>query len=104
MTRLSVLAAAVVLALPAAAETHDVTMPRAAYAPASLTVRVGDTIRFVNDDGTSHQVFVAKVGYAFDLRAQPPGETREMVMLKAGSFEVECVLHEHMRLAVEVQP
>jgi len=104
MTRLSVFAFAVVAAFPAAAEMYEVTMAGSTYSPPSITARVGDTIRFVNDDVTNHQVFVAAVGYAFDLRNQPAGEIREMVMLRAGNFEVECVVHEHMRIAVEVLP
>lgn len=91
-------------ALAQAAETHVVTMAASVYHPASLTARVGDTIRFVNDDGTDHGVFVPTVGHAIDLGTQKPEEERELTLLKPGNFDVECTFHEHMILKVEVAP
>lgn len=97
--------AAIAIATPAvAAETHVVTMAGSVYHPASLTARVGDTIQFVNDDGTDHDVFVPTAGHAIDLGSQGPDEQRELTVLKPGKFEVECVFHEHMILTVEVMP
>lgn len=87
----------------AAAETFDVTMAGSTYSPPTLTARVGDMIRFVNDDESDHQVFAPTAGHAFDLRKQPVGEAREIVMLRPGTFEVECVIHADMKLVVEVQ-
>lgn len=85
-----------------AAETHVVTMSGSVYHPQSLTAQVGDTIRFVNDDGTDHGVFVPTVGHAIDLGTQAPEEERELTLLKPGNFDVECTFHEHMILEVEV--
>ena len=100
-----VLAAVIAIASPAvAAETHVVTMAGSVYHPASLTARVGDTIRFVNDDGADHDVLVPTLGHAVDLGSQKPDEERQMTVLKPGTFGVECVLHEHMILTVEVTP
>lgn len=87
-----------------AAETHIVTMAGMAYAPANLTSRVGDTIRFINNDVANHVVFVPTAGHAIDLGAQKPGEEREITLRKAGMFEVECANHDHMLLTVEVLP
>ena len=87
-----------------AAETHVVTMAASVFHPQTLTARVGDTIRFVNDDGTDHGVFVPTVGHAVDLGTQKPEEERELTLLKPGSFDVECTFHEHMILEVEVAP
>lgn len=89
---------------PIAAEIHTVTMAGMAYAPANLTTRVGDTIRFVNDDAADHVVFVPTVGHAIDLGAQEPGTEKTLTLMKAGTFEVECVNHDHMLLTVEVEP
>jgi plastocyanin len=87
-----------------AAETYTVTMARMTYAPANLTTRAGDTIRFVNDDAANHVVFVPTAGHAIDLGAQKPGEEREITLMKAGTFDVECANHDHMLLTVEVLP
>ena len=87
-----------------AAETHTVTMIGTAYAPAAITAQVGDSIRFVNDDQVDHDVFVPTVGHAVDLGAQKPGTETVRALGKSGTFEVECVFHDHMKLVVEVQP
>ena len=103
-----VLLAAIITAMapdsPVAAEVHTVTMAGMAYTPPSLTARVGDTIRFVNDDTAEHVVFVPIAGYAVDLGAQEPGTEKTLPLMKAGTFEVECVNHDHMLLTVEVEP
>ena len=87
-----------------AAETHTVTMAGMAYAPAMITARVGDSIRFVNDDTADHVVFVPMVEHAIDLGGQKPGEARDMRLMKAGKFEIECANHDHMLLTIEVLP
>lgn len=102
--RASLTAAVVSVPLAVAAETYTVTMAGAAYAPMVVTAGVGDTIRFVNDDTTDHDVFVPTVGFALDLGGQSPGEVRELTLTQAGRFEVECVFHDHMLLTVEVEP
>jgi plastocyanin len=79
-----------------------VTMAGADYAPASLAARVGDRLVFVNDDVLDHNVFVPTAGHGVDLGKQPPGNQTELSLGKAGSFEIECVIHPGMRLAVQV--
>jgi plastocyanin len=107
MRRLVLLAIAMSAMAPGtlfAAEIHTVTMAGMTYAPASLAARVGDTIRFVNDDGADHVVFVPTAGHAVDLGAQEPGTEKTLPLMKPGTFEVECVNHDHMLLTVEVEP
>lgn len=86
----------------AKAEDFIVTMAGADYSPPSIAASVGDTIRFVNDDETEHNVFVATAAHALDLGTQEPGAEAELVLRAPGSFDVECVLHGHMQLKVEV--
>src|SRR5262245_2762979 len=92
----------VVFASAAGAADHTVTMSGLTYRPPALTVRVGDAIRLINDDGTDHHVFVPTGGFAIDFGPQKPGTTVEMPLGKAGTFEVECVFHPHMLLTVTV--
>lgn len=92
----------IALAGPAAAEEYVVTMAGANYSPSSINASIGDTIRFVNDDDTDHNVFVPTASHALDLGKQEPGGEIELVLRTPGSFEVECVFHGHMLLQVEV--
>lgn len=92
------------LLLPAhvAAEEFTVTMAGASYQPDRITASVGDTIRFVNDDVTDHNVFIPTAGHATDLGGQEPGSETVLPLGKAGTFDVECVIHPDMLTVVEV--
>jgi plastocyanin len=87
-----------------AAEEHLVAMRDAAYAPAEIEARAGDSIRFVNRDGVDHEVFVPTVGHAIDLGKQEPGKELVLPLRKPGRLEVECVFHPGMLLTVGVRP
>jgi plastocyanin len=101
MTIMLVLGAA---ASPGLAAEHAVRMAGASYVPERLDARVGDTIRFVNEDATDHQPFVPTVGFAFDLGKQEPGTEKVYRLGKPGRFEIECVVHQDMLAIVEVRP
>jgi len=85
-----------------AAAERTVTMKGETYQPPSLAAKVGDTIRFSNDDTETHNVFVPTADHAFDLGKQEPGQTKAIRLGKPGRFEVECVIHGHMSMIVEV--
>jgi plastocyanin len=86
----------------AQAEVFTVSMLGSDYAPSTISASVGDTIRFVNDDGSDHNVFVPTASHALDLGKQEVGTEVELVLRTPGTFEVECVFHDHMLLKVEV--
>jgi plastocyanin len=75
-----------------------------AYEPASLQARVGDTMRFVNEDADWHEVFVPTAGFALDLGKQEQGTETTLTLTRPGIFEVECVHHLPMLLTVQVEP
>ena len=95
--------AGVLVAAPAAAAEHVVTMAGQQYEPAAIEAARGDTIRFVNDDETAHNVYVPTVGFGLDLGKQEPGEERTTALGQRGTFEVECVFHPDMLLTVTVE-
>jgi plastocyanin len=91
------------ISVPALAAEHVVTMAGQQYTPSELTGQPGDTIRFVNDDDTAHDVFVPTVGFGVDLGKQEPRQERALNLARSGKFEVECVFHPDMLLAVTVK-
>ena len=88
---------------PRAPVVHRISMLGSQYSPSKVDARVGDTLRFVNDDTETHAVFVPTRGFARDLGKQRPAETREILLLVAGRFTVECVPHADMNLVVQVR-
>jgi plastocyanin len=88
----------------AAGEVSEVTMAGAQFSPPAISARVGDVIRFVNDDASEHNVFVPTIGHAVDLGVQDAGTTTELALSRPGRFDVECVIHAGMLTSVEVAP
>lgn len=67
-----------------------------------LKVKVGDTISFKNQDPFFHNIFSLSDIKTFDLGSYPTGQAKSVTMDKAGISEIECAIHPHMFLTVEV--
>jgi plastocyanin len=78
-----------------------------AFSPTELTVSVGTTVTFVNDDAAAHTVThgsdgSATEGAAFD-EDLPGGESTEITFQDAGTFEVTCRFHPTMNMTITVE-
>lgn len=69
----------------------------------SLTLAVGDSIRFVNEDPFFHNIFSLSDLSTFDLGSFPKGDSRTVIFDEAGSMEVECAIHPEMYMEVTIQ-
>jgi plastocyanin len=86
-----------------AGTAHKVSMAGSKYAPAAVSARVGDTIRFDNDDFENHWVYVPTVGnYQVSRAGIKPGEAFDIVARAPGKFTVLCGLHTSMETVVTV--
>jgi YVTN family beta-propeller protein len=65
-----------------------------AFGPQSLTIRVGDSITWSNDDGPSHTV-TFKDGSP-GAKSLAPGQTFTRVFDKAGTYDYFCSFHPYM--------
>ncbi|MDH6231790.1 plastocyanin [Mesorhizobium soli] len=75
------------------AETIQVTIKHHAFAPADIHAKVGDTIKWVNEDSVGHTV-TAKGGWDLTL---PPNKAASEVVKKAGEFNYHCSIHPSMK-------
>lgn len=77
-----------------------VSIDNFAYAPASLTVRAGTTVRFVNRDSEAHTVTFPA------LHAGSPGldtgDSWQYRFLKPGRYAYICALHPYMKGTIVV--
>ena len=71
--------------------THTVTIDGAQFSPASLTVRAGDTIVWVNKDILAHTATSASGG--FDSKTIQPDKSWKYVAKKKGEFSYTCSFH-----------
>ena len=74
-----------------------------AFSIKKLKIKVGDSIKFVNDDPFSHNIFSLSPTKSFDLGSYPQGGAKTVVFDKAGTVEVECAIHPDMTLVIEVE-
>jgi len=103
MVELRVLAAVtgLALALPvAAAQTRTISIEGMQFAPASFTVKQGDTVVWENRDMVPH---TATARGAFDSGPIAAGKTWRLVAKKAGRFEYVCTLHPTMKATLVVE-
>ena len=82
------------------AASHTVMIEGVAYQPASLVVRRGDTVVWVNKDPFPHTVTARGV---FDSRDIPAGASWKYVARKSGSYTYICTLHPNMVGTLDVQ-
>jgi plastocyanin len=85
-----------------ASTAHKVSMAGTAYAPKAVQAKVGDTIRFDNDDFENHWVYVPTQGFQVSRAGLKPGEAFDIVARKPGTFTVLCGLHTQMETVVTV--
>ncbi len=69
----------------------------------TLTVKVGDTVHFRNDDSVMHNIFSLSPTQSFDLGSYDKGTSKSVTFDSAGLVEIECALHPDMYLEVMVE-
>ena len=70
-----------------------------------LEVAKGQTVVFLNDDTTSHNITVTGDGNGVSVNSgmQPPGGKFEMPFAKPGKYVVTCGIHPKMRMNIVVK-
>jgi len=99
--RLTIVALAFAMAVPAHAATVQIVMENMVISPAEVSVKVGDTIEWVNKDVLAHTA-TAKNG-DFDVM-MPPKQTATYVLKKAGAVDYYCRFHPNMKATLRIEP
>ncbi|ANN15082.1 copper-binding protein [Amycolatopsis orientalis] len=93
---------AIYLAPPSKAATQQVMMQDYAYGPASLTVRVGDTVTWMQHDQAPHDVVTTSAPVAFRSPQLSAGQSWSHTFTKPGTYSYYCSVHPDMRASVTV--
>jgi len=88
-------------AVAIASTSHTIGQAGKKFSEAALSVAVGDTVVFKNDDTVKHNIIIARM--RFNSGMQDPGTDAELTFDKAGTFKVRCGLHPKMRLTIQAQ-
>jgi plastocyanin len=91
------------LALPAQslAATISVTINASAFAPKSVTINQGDTVKWTNADKVNHQIVANKGAFASGILR--PGQTYSFTFTTSGGFAYHDALHPSVSGAVYVK-
>lgn len=85
----------------AMATRHTVAIDGVTFVPATLAVKVGETVVWVNQDPFPHTVTSQTGG--FDSHAMAPGQSWSYTPTKAGVFPYLCTLHPTMHATLTVE-
>jgi plastocyanin len=87
-----------------AAKTHEVAMKAGEkFDPATLKIKVGDSVVWVNKDKDTHDATPDKKGDFAPTGDVKPGEkSKPVTFKKAGKFKYVCSYHEDMIGVIEV--
>ena len=85
------------------AAAQNVSQKGKSFEPGMVTVKVGDSITFHNDDDVTHNAFSTSKGNEFNSKVQAPGSTSSITFKAPGTVEVRCAFHPKMKLVVNVQ-
>jgi len=105
MRRLIILAA-VALGMPGspaspAGTTQSVAMKSIAFEPKQVTVHVGDTLEWANQDIVAHTATAKDKSWDVNVL---PGKNGRLVMKAAGTFDYICRYHPNMIGEIIVEP
>ncbi len=100
--RIALIASAVLgFSVSARAETIQITIDKLVFTPAEVSVKVGDTIEWINKDALVHTA-TATSG---DWNVNIPGNQRgQIVLKKPGAADYYCKLHPNMKGRIVVAP
>jgi plastocyanin len=116
MSRLRILAVATVLAgtlaacsssssssatPPSTANGHTVTIKNFAFSPASLTVKTGTKVTFINEDTVQHDA-TSQGSSTIKSPTLNNGQSYTVTFTKAGTYRYICTIHPNMNGTVIV--
>jgi plastocyanin len=71
------------------------------FAPPTLTVKAGQTVRFINKDDEKHTVTAN--GGLFDSKGISPNHSFSYTFAKPGQYPYHCTIHPNMKGTVVVK-
>jgi plastocyanin len=105
MKRVSLAAMITVLAMGAVRADAPVTVTQKGlqFSVEELTVKKGQTVVFLNEDRTAHNITVSGDSLNLNGGLQQPGNEFKVPFTKAGVYQVSCGIHPKMKLSITVK-
>ncbi len=82
---------------------HTVIQVNKGFDKKEITIKAGDTITFENKEkDITHNVYSLGPKNGFELKSQLPGQKSSVQFKEPGTTDVECAIHNNMKLKVNV--
>ncbi|MEU4764036.1 plastocyanin/azurin family copper-binding protein [Actinosynnema sp. NPDC023794] len=88
----------------AAAQGHQITIAQYAYQPGAMTVRVGETVTWTNQDQAPHDVVTTAGPAVLGSPLLAQGQSWSFTSTLPGAYDYYCSVHPDMRARVTVLP
>ena len=82
--------------------SHSVSIQGFAFNPSSMTIDVGDSVTWTNNDGPSHTASSTSGPVSFDSGTLSGGATFTFTFNTAGSYDYRCNIHTSMTATITV--
>ena len=103
MQKFLLLATGLLMTTSVLATEYTVGQKDKQFTESEMTIAVGDTVKFLNEDPFSHNVYSLSEVKSFDLGSYPKGQARAVTFDKAGDVDVGCAIHFDMALKIHVK-
>jgi plastocyanin len=94
-------AVACVAAMANAAQ-HTIREKGKVFSQAEISIKVGETVVFENDDNVSHNVMSTTSGNEFNLGLLKPGSATPVTFKTPGDIAIICAIHPSMKMHIKV--
>ena len=72
------------------------------FSPSPITVKVGDTVTFTNQDSSTHRPHGTGGPAGFDTGDLATGKKGSVKLTKAGTYKYQCSIHNYMTGTITV--
>jgi len=83
-------------------QTNTIMIKNFAFNPSTLTVKVGTTVTWTNEDSTPHQL-ISDSGNEISSQSLSNGQTYSHAFNTAGTFDYHCSIHPTMKGKIIVE-
>ena len=82
----------------------QISQKLANFVPDFITVTIGQTVEFPNNDSITHNVFSYSKPNDFDLGLYPKGTSKSVTFQSPGVVRIYCAIHKSMKGTIFVAP
>jgi plastocyanin len=96
-------ATAVTPASTASVSDNTITMVKNAFNPATMTVKAGSTVRWVNADNHPHRIEFEDKAFSASTYLLGSSQSASQRFDRAGSYNYSCMIHPYMKGTITVE-